>query len=129
MAVNHIIRRLHHLNSIKGDIQVEINWPVPSQEDWACHFQITDTKDTVILEKTAHGIDALQALLLAIEAVRAVLQEKFPDYQWQGNPTHGQTGISRMTPAYLPKIYTDNIDNYIDEQVSDFLKQITPEKP
>lgn len=131
MAVNPsvIVRELHHLDDVNQNIRIEVSWPRPDEDDWACDFKVSRVDGTVLVEKTAHGIDAMQALLVSLDAVRNFLKLQCSDVKWAGSQIPGDTGIPRMIPGYLPKTYTDNIEMYMDSQVSDFLQKVTPANP
>jgi uncharacterized protein DUF6968 len=59
------------------EIIARLGFPRPSEKycgDWACDFQLLGWKYDRV--RTAHGIDGLQALTIAAEAIRKALDRK-----------------------------------------------------
>jgi len=65
-------RELERSEKDAAPIVVRIGKPTPAPEvDWMCSFQIQGVGDEVV--RTAYGLDAVQALKLCLEMIRADL--------------------------------------------------------
>jgi hypothetical protein len=63
------------------------------------------------------GIDAVQALLLALQFARVVLEVNGrPQLMWLGKP--GDLGLPRAIPEYLPVLARKRIEAVIDRETS-----------
>jgi hypothetical protein len=87
--------------------------------DWRCPFSVDGIDEPC--DQVAYGLDGLQALLLAIEGARAVLDKSGLTLTWHGGEP-GDVGIPRMVPPSLGASFARRIETYIDRQVRAFAK-------
>ncbi len=89
--------------------------------DWVCHFHIEGV-DKEPMHYSAYGLDALQALLNALEGVRMTLRSFNLSMTWEGG-NEGDIGIPRLVPMILTGSYINDIDGYIDQKLEDFYER------
>lgn len=77
-------------------VALAIEAPARRRRDWACAFTITGADINV--RKTAYGLDALQALLNALELARQTSQTVAPGLSWHEIPL---CGLPRSIPLHL----------------------------
>ncbi len=84
-----------------GDRRVLVQLGTPhrasGKADWYCPFRIVSGR-----ERTNHrvfGQDALQALMLAFDVIRANVEALSPEICWDGSETPGDVGIYRRLTA------------------------------
>lgn len=98
--------------SIKVEIQIgycEARTP----DEWACPFRIVGL-DAEIYEYGI-GVDALQALMMAIEGVATYLRRSGRTLSWIGMP--GETGIRRQIPMMMGAEFANEIEDHIDAKI------------
>jgi len=104
-------------------VTVSIDNPIQVGDDWACTFRI----DGMGIEEQAHGVDSLQALLLAVEGARRALQQSGRTLTWTigGQPAGetGDTGLPRQVPTIVDLAERDRIDHMIDDAVNQWLAE------
>lgn len=89
--------------------------------DWVCSFQIEGIEKEPI-HQNAYGLDALQALLNALEGARLTLLSSNLSITWDGG-NEGDIGIPRMIPMSYNSDFVNDIDAYIDRKIGDFSKE------
>jgi len=67
----------------------------------------------------AHGLDAFQALSLAIEGIYSALQASNRQLTWEGGEL-GETGFQRFVPQAFGLEFSRQINNMIDEKIQQF---------
>src|SRR5882762_9859251 len=90
-------RRLHY--GARGSRVVTVRIQAPrktGKEEWVCRFGISGLKNGA--SGSAHGVDGIQALLLALEAVRLTLDRSGAIFSWLGGDN--ETGFPRLVPTY-----------------------------
>jgi hypothetical protein len=103
-------------------IVVSIGIPTPDPDpagDWRCAFHVEGIESGGPFD--AHGVDALQAMLLAIEASRTVLDASGLTLSWMGGESNN-TGIPHMIPLSLPAATRRSIERYIVCRVNVFAR-------
>jgi hypothetical protein len=69
------------------------------------------------LEDDAHGVDAFQALLLAIEALHYALGRSTQRLTWfDGEP--GDAGVPRLAPTSFGLAFRKRIEDMIEEEIA-----------
>jgi hypothetical protein len=63
----------------------------------------------------AHGVDALQALLLAIEGIHLALSRSGQRLNWITEP--GDTGIPRFTPTSFGLVFRQRVERMLDDEI------------
>lgn len=81
--------------------------------DWSCAF----TTDQAAPEctKQAHGVDALQALLVAIEGLHMALAREGRRLTWLGEA--GDTGVPRLSPLSFGLAFRQRVEQLIDQEI------------
>lgn len=74
-------------------VVLAVEKPVERARDWACAFSISGAD--VNVQKTAYGVDGLQALTHALELARQTSRAFSPELSWHGIYDNG-------LPHYLP---------------------------
>jgi hypothetical protein len=78
-----------------NEVTVALGTPYAvSPEEWACPYKVSGLSPAEEVRE-AHGSDAVQALLLALEGIRFVLSESTKPLTWTGGEP-GDTGIPRL---------------------------------
>src|SRR5262245_17079877 len=94
------VRRLAVAGEPDRVVVVTIGKPRPDPDpsgDWMCSFLVEGIPNARRLR--AHGVDALQALLMAVEGVRAELVASGLTLTWEGGEA-GDVGIPRSIPLF-----------------------------
>ncbi len=114
------IRRLREVGPHRQAIIVKVGKPRKEKGgDWACPFQISGLGPRKI--ENGHGIDAIQALLMAIEGIRTRLEQSGKQLTWDGgNP--GDTGFTRFVPTFFGLDFSKRLDRLIDREVQRFTR-------
>jgi hypothetical protein len=79
--------------------------------EWACSYGVTGLSQ-IPPRHTAHGLDALQALLLAIGAIYGLLEAAPKPLTWKGGEP-GDTGIPRLPTMAWGLSLRRHIENII----------------
>lgn len=105
--------------------RLSIRFGLPRESDvidWVCPYQIDGLGRSNV--ELAHGVDALQALLMAIEAVRVQLDSSNVVCHWEGGE-EGDHGIPRTIPSYFGIGFSSRISRLIDEEVETFAANLS----
>jgi hypothetical protein len=97
-------------------VAVTIYAPEPDRDtgaDWRCEFRAQGVLDA---RDTAHGVDALQALLNAIQGVRKALDDSGLSLTWAGGEP-GDHGVPRIVPMFLGRAFARDIEDEIDRRL------------
>lgn len=100
------------------EIIARLGFPRPSEkhaDEWACDFQLVGWKYDRL--RTAHGINGVQALTIAVEAIRKALDRK-------KGVVPGELPFEYVFPRYVPTSYgldfhrhlCDLLDNEIQKK-------------
>jgi hypothetical protein len=111
-----IARRI--LSEYTGDIirSVAVSIGAPRsypKGDWVCPFLIEGREESRV--EAAFGVDALQALLLAVEGIRVRLDQTGSRFDWLG-----QSGpwIPRLVPTGRGKRFEQRVNQFIDRETA-----------
>lgn len=99
-------------------VTLTIEVPAQRRRDWACTFTIAGAGKRV--RKTAYGLDALQALLHAVELARQTSQVISPPLEWHGIP---YCGLPRLMPLHLDENTARRIEALIDKSTEAAVSQ------
>ena len=91
------------------DVVLRIGRPRRSGKDWLCPFRIG-----TFHVQYAHGIDALQALQLALEGARIIALHWDEELSWFGLP---DLGMTRSVPLVLPAQSVRRLNRAIDREL------------
>lgn len=100
---------------------LRIGKPRPDPKgDWVCpvHVQglLNDTQ-----QQSGYGVDAVQALMNALEAARYMLDRSGLALTWSGGEP-GDAGVPRLVPAFFGLTFARTIEAHIDREVENFAK-------
>lgn len=84
------------------------------KDEWVCVFKLGEQK------KKAHGIDSFQALIMAIEGIRYLLDNTSINLNWCEGSNF--LGFPKFVPMFLPDNYISDIESILEKKVKD----ITP---
>ncbi len=103
-------------------VMVSIDPPVPVNGDWSCTYRI----EGMGIEECANGVDALQALLLAVESTRRLIDQSGRTLTWaiDGQPAAdiGDPGIPKQVPTIVDRAERARINGMIDDAVQRWLE-------
>lgn len=93
-------------------ITVTLTMPEPfSAEEWCCVFTIDSVR------YKAHGLDAFQSLIMAIEGIRTELSRRSSQQlTWAGGEL-GEPGFPRFVPQSFGLDFSRKIDQIIDNEI------------
>jgi uncharacterized protein DUF6968 len=97
-------------------LTIGVPQPVPGS-DWGCAVQVTGLDRRLSRPRFIFGIDALQALHLAMQFAGATLERSGYDLEWLGQK--GDLGFPRFLPN-LPQPQRDQLDRMIEREVTQF---------
>lgn len=90
--------------------------------EWSCAFHISGAG--LMIADRVYGVDALQALLLAAEAVRIHLEQSGITFSWCGGEP-GDTGIPRFVPIGFGSEFSRLMDRVVDREIAKFVRSAT----
>jgi hypothetical protein len=98
-----------------GEVEVRIGAPekVPGGE-WRCAFQVAISPDSAV--QYAYGLDQLQALLMALVGVRAVLDTSGLELSWEGGEP-GDHGMPFFVPQYFGLAFSRRLEALVVAEV------------
>jgi len=102
---------------------ITIRLAKPTKEasgDWQCKFHIYGLGDDAT--KIAYGIDSMQSILVAMDAIRLILADGAMDLTWEGG-NEGENGFPLMSPTYLPASVLDNINQLVEKEITSYINK------
>jgi hypothetical protein len=90
-----------------------------SETEWECPFHISNAGMPGVA--FGHGIDALQALVQAIDGCRVFLERSGTTFRWEGGE-NGDTGVPRFVPAMFGAEFANHVGRMIDKEVENFAR-------
>ena len=104
-------------------VTVSIELPIQTDGDWECAYCI----DGMDIAGCVHGVDGLQALLLAVESVRQAIARSDRTLTWviDGQPAAdiGDPGIPKHVPTIVDRAEQMRINDMIDQSVERWLEE------
>jgi hypothetical protein len=97
---------------------VRLGRPRRGKVDWECPFWIGSHPRACI--QYGYGVDGLQALIQALDGIRASLAER-DRLQWKGGKP-GDAGIPRFIPLFFGREFAVRIERFLDDEISRFAK-------
>jgi hypothetical protein len=111
---------LHEREPSRKRIVVSLGKPRRVGEgDWVCPYRIRGLGANGAQE--AHGFDAVQALVLAIESVRITLERSRRHFSCLGGE-QGDTGFPRYVPTAFGPAFAKRLSRLIDREVERFAR-------
>jgi hypothetical protein len=100
--------------SAEGRIAIKIGLPEKVCDDeWHCPYSVGGQSSH------AHGLDAFQALFMALTGVRAALDNLGMQLKWRGGKV-GDHGVPRLVPHGFGVAFSRKIEEFIDSEVNQF---------
>jgi hypothetical protein len=105
----------------KKQLTVRLGAPKRAEQvDWVCPYQIVGLGSSRV--DAAYGVDALQALMMALEGIRVRI-EKAGACTWVGGE-NGDAGFPRLVPTYFGAAFATHINQQIDRELERFGKVV-----
>ena len=101
-------------------LTIGVPQPVPGW-DWGCALQITGLKTPWRRPRYVFGVDAIQALHLAMKHAGVILESTKPKLAWLGEK--GYLGMPRFLPD-LPKREQDRLKSMVEREAVKFWKGV-----
>lgn len=95
--------------------------PAPWGEDWECPFRIRGAGMSTL--KSGYGVDAIQALICALEGIRAVLDQSGQSFAWR-DVLPDDTGFPRTIPIAFGGEFSRRLDRIIDREMTARLRTL-----
>jgi len=110
----------------KRQLTVRIGAPKKAEDvDWVCPYQIAGLRDSRV--EAAYGVDALQALMMALEKIRVRLERAGGNCTWVGGE-EGDAGFPRLVPSYFGAAFATRINRQIDRELDRFGRALKSKK-
>jgi hypothetical protein len=107
------------------DLQIEVAVGQPeiaAEGEWRCAFRISYEGREHL--QHGHGIDAIQALVQALEGIRVTLGTIGTPTTWEGGEP-GDHGFPRLIPQFYGLAFAKKIDAMIDAELLHFAEVAT----
>lgn len=115
------VRELREIGSRQKVVTVRLGKPRKVRGgDWACPYQISGLGRAKV--HYAYGVDALQALILAIEGIRTALEKTGRRLSWVGGEP-GDTGFPRFVPTFFGLDFSKRLNKFLDQEVRRFARR------
>ena len=99
------------------EVAISIGAPRPHPKgDWECPFAIESYRRSKV--ELAGGVDALQALLMAIEGVRTRLDQTGSRFEWLGPDLGWGAGIPRQVPMGYGKRFEKRLNQVLESETA-----------
>lgn len=95
----------------------EIGKPRRQGRNWICPFWVSNIQMQEVCY--AYGVDSLQALVLALEGIRKVLDNSGRVWSWI-HAEEGETGMPRHVPMGFGRKFASEIEAYIERKTKKF---------
>jgi len=116
------VRQLHGEGRQPKVVTVKLGMPRRSKErDWECPFSITGLGIRGI--QYGRGVDAIQALCMALEGVRVLLERSGARFSWSAGQA-GDAGFDRFVPNLFGLRFSKRLNRMIDREVERFARAI-----
>jgi hypothetical protein len=99
---------------------VRLGTPRPDRDDWVCPYQLLGFGRRAV--RGVFGVDAFQALTLALQVIRAELVAIEQPLQWTcGLP--GDTGFGLVVHSFIGPAATERIEKMAEREALRFLRR------
>lgn len=116
------VRQLRRAGPQPKAVTVKLGKPRRSKEiDWECPFSISGLGIRGI--QYGRGVDAIQALSMALEGVRVLLERSGARLSWIGGQP-GDAGFDRIVPNFFGPKFSKRLNRIIDREVERFCRSI-----
>jgi hypothetical protein len=109
----------------RDTVKVAIGTPEKRNEsEFACPFQVIGLENSEL--QYAYGLDCFQALILAMEGIRANLEKSGRSLTWIGGQK-GDHGFPRFVPSYYGLGFSRHLDELIEGEIGRFAEKMRGE--
>jgi hypothetical protein len=111
---------VRELREVTSSRKIIIKIAKPRKEktgDWVCAYSLAGSGKHEI--QYAYGIDAFQAIFMALEGIRGMLDDSTICLKWSGGEA-GDTGFPRMIPGFFGLQFSQKLDRMIEKEVIRF---------
>jgi hypothetical protein len=91
--------------------------------DWVCAYEILGFEKPIC--RLAGGVDAFQALLMAIDGIRIFLAQSGMTLTWEGGES-GDSGFPRFVPTFFGLAFRKELEGMIESKTEEFAKRLLP---
>lgn len=91
--------------------------------DFRCGYRVLNTGSNTAQLKYAWGVDTLQALQLAIQALRLELMPLVEQLKWEGAAA-GSLGIPMAIPEYFGPELTRSLERRVEQMVESHARKL-----
>lgn len=119
------VRRLRVRGS-RRTVLVRLGRPRQAGQDWRVPFQIRGAGGAELLY--GYGVDAMQAVINALEGIRVTLAKSGQHLTWVGGRS-GDTGFPRVVPDIGFPPLRQRIEQIIDREVERFVRALERKHP
>lgn len=110
-----VAERQYRVGQAKVLVQIGTPHRATWKRDFYCPFRIVVGRRTEL--HRVYGVDAFQALMLAFDAIKVLLETSHPDITWAGAERPGDAGISRRLPSFLGLAFERELERLVDRSV------------
>ena len=115
-------RHLQTTGSRRRAVTVRLGAPRQrAPDEWFCPIQVSGLRASKV--QYVHAEDAIQAVELALQAIRVALDKSDNLLTWLGGEP-GVTGFPRSVPYGLCFSFSRRLDRLIDREVSRFVREL-----
>lgn len=117
MSMNSSLIAVRDLRAVGRDsvVTVALRAPSPDPEgDWECMYTVNGLDEPHV--DSAKGIDSIQALIMALEGIRIVLERSGESFSWEGG--EGEAGFPRFVPMAFGAEFSAELSRTIDHEVA-----------
>ena len=100
-------------------LMVQIGKPRRGDRAWECPFRICGLGRTRV--RVAYGVDAVQALVMAVEGTRVLIQKSGRSISFLAD---GDGGVPRYVPQWYGTQFAQRIGRMIDRELDKFDQSI-----
>lgn len=111
-------KRCLHGNLPSQVAKIVIGKPREEGADWCCPYFIFGIGLRRV--RRAYGRDGVQALLMALEAIRVTLDSNKIKWTWDGGSEEGDFGLPVTIPAYYGEAFARRVNQLVDKEINDF---------
>lgn len=113
-------RKLSQVGGKQRFVIVKIGKPrKQKQGDWECPYHINGIGTQKVMY--GHGIDSVQALVMALEGVRTTLEKSTKKLSWAGGEPE-ETGFTRFVPTFYGLKFSKHLHRLIEREILRFAR-------
>lgn len=117
IAERHLVSRDHEASRVR----VSLGKPRWNGTEWECPFRIRSAGVSEV--EFGRGVDSMQALTMALEGIRAVLDRKFGALAWE-EVLPDDSGFQRAIPITFGGTFSRRLERLVDREVSRHVRQL-----